>query len=129
MNDLLSSRRGTQIAAVLAHYVGCSELASRYDALSLADGATAEELERNRDGYSADGWTQAALRFAHAALITRGALDRADIRTARRHGLDDDDLSALVALAAHVADAIIRTNAAGPLPAAREPRARVFAFR
>jgi hypothetical protein len=120
MTDLLFGPRRAQIAAVLAYAGGCSLLARAYQRESLAAGVGADELDRNRDGYAADARTQAALRFAHAALITRGALDRADLRIARRHGLHDDDLSALVALAAQTADAIIRTNAAGPLPAVRE---------
>jgi hypothetical protein len=109
---MVSPKRRSQIAAVLAASGGSSRLAMVYDAQSrMQYGVPAGELERNRDGYAEDPVTEAALRFAHAAFVTRGRLEPRDVRAARRRGASDDDLAALAALAAQVASEIIALNA------------------
>jgi hypothetical protein len=116
VESILSPQRRSQIAAVLADRGGAAPLARRYAAESRGRFGVAEaELARNRDGYAEDPLTEAALRFAHAALITRGRLQPRDVRALRRHGAGDADVAALVALAAHVAGEIIAQNAGDAL--------------
>jgi hypothetical protein len=112
MESIVSPQRRVQIAAALAERGGSQALARRYaaegrDRFGLSDA----ELARNREGYAADPLTEAGLRFAHAALVTRGRLDERDVRALRRRGGSDADVAALVALAGHVACEIIAVNA------------------
>jgi hypothetical protein len=112
MQSIVSPQRRAQIAAVLAERGGSSPLALRYAAESRDRyGVTDAELARNRDGYAEDPLTEAALRFAHAALVSRGRLQPRDVRSMRRRGASATDLAALVALAADVAGEIIAVNA------------------
>ena len=99
-----------QIGAVLAQTAGSEDLARRHAAVARAHGAEPAELERNRDGYAADPLTQAALRFAHAALVTRGRVERREIVAMRRRGFGDEDLFALAALAAQVGHDAVLAN-------------------
>ena len=112
MESIVSPQRRSQIAAVLAERGGSAPLARRYAAESRGRfGVTEAELARNREGYADDPLTEAALRFAHAALITHGRLQSRDVRALRRRGANTSDAAALIALAAHVAGEIIAENA------------------
>jgi hypothetical protein len=112
MSTVFSAKRRSQIAAALAAHGGSTPLALAYDRESQTEhGVSQAELERNRDGYSEDPLTEAALRFAHAALVTRGRLEPRDVRAAERRGVGGEDLAALTALAAQIAAEIITVNA------------------
>jgi hypothetical protein len=109
---MISALRRNQIAAALAAHGGSMPLALAYEAASRTEyGLSDDEVARNRAGYATDPITQAALRFAHAALVTRGRLEPSDLRAARRGGASDTDLAELTVLAAQIAGEIIARNA------------------
>ena len=108
-----------QIKAVLAHPAGNGRLAGRYQAVCRAHGITEDELRHNLDGDAADARLQAAIRYAHAVLITNGRLGPADAQRAVRAGLTARERAALVALACGVAARVIRANAAQAAPPRR----------
>lgn len=112
MESIVNPQRRVQIAAALAERGGSQSLARRYAAESRNRyGVSQAELERNRNGYAEDPLTEAALRFAHAALVTHGRLQLRDVRALRRRGAGEGDIATLVALAAIIAGEIIAENA------------------
>ena len=99
-----------QIGAVLAGTAGAPSLAVQHAVASRSLGIDAAELERNRDGYAAEPRVAAAIRFAHAALITRGRVDERDRRALRKHGFTAAQETELVVLAGQAVSRAVLAN-------------------
>ncbi len=91
---------GEQIAIAVAEVNGCSYCLSAHSAIGKLYGVADEELESSRGGVSADPRKEAALEFAQAVALNRGAVSDGDFAKARIAGWSDAELAEILA---HVA--------------------------
>jgi len=96
----LGARLGEQIAVAVADRNGCAYCLAAHTVLGQKAGASADEMAAAQLGESADGKTQAALRFALKVVAERGQVGSADVQTLRDAGFGDE---AIVEILAHVA--------------------------
>ena len=96
----LGARLGEQIAVAVADRNACSYCLAAHTVLGQKAGASADEMAAAQLGESADGKTQAALRFALKVVAERGQVGSADVQTLRDAGFGDE---AIVEILAHVA--------------------------
>ncbi len=96
----LGAALGEQIALAVAGENGCEYCASAHTLMGRGAGVADAELTANLDGRSADPKVQAVIDFARAVVRTKGRVEDAQIESLRAHGLDDGDITEIVA---HVA--------------------------
>lgn len=87
---------GEQIAIAVAEVNGCSYCLSAHTAIGKLYGVGEEELESARGAVSADTKKQAALEFAEAVALNRGAVSDADFAKARTAGWSDQELAEIL---------------------------------
>lgn len=89
-----------QIAVATAEANVCDYCLSAHMALGRRAGVTAEELDANRAGRSADSKVAAALRFASAMLERRGGVSDEEFVRVQAAGFADGEIAEIIA---HVA--------------------------
>lgn len=93
----LSGKLREQIALAVAGANHCDYCASVHTALGGKLGVTADELDRNLNGRSADAKVNSALRFSARIVATRGNVTDEDLAAVRRAGFSDEEIVELVA--------------------------------
>ena len=96
----LDAKTREAIALAVAGVNGCDYCASAHSALGARLGVPPEELAANLEGHSADPTLAAILRFARAVVVERGWVSDADLAEARAAGLDDGQITEIVAAVA-----------------------------
>ncbi len=96
----LSPKLREQIALVVGETNGCDYCLAAHSTLGKMAGLDAEEINRNRRGFSSDAKSEAALTFARRILAERGHVSDADVEAVRSAGFDD---AAIAEITAHVA--------------------------
>lgn len=86
-----------QIAVAVAGANRCDYCASVHTALGARQGLTADELDRNLQGRSADAKSQAALAFATRIVAVRGHVSDDDLAAVRRAGFAEEEIVEIVA--------------------------------
>jgi uncharacterized peroxidase-related enzyme len=88
---------GEQIALAVAQANGCSYCLSAHTAIGKLYGVSEEELDSSRAAVSADSRKQAALEFAQAVALKRGAVTDMEFARARAAGWSDSELAEILA--------------------------------
>ena len=96
----LDAKTREAIALAVAGVNGCDYCASAHSALGARLGVPSEELAANLEGHSADPTLAAILRFARAVVVERGWVSDTDLAEARAAGLDDGQITEIVAAVA-----------------------------
>ncbi len=96
----LDAKTREAIALAVAGVNGCDYCASAHSALGARLSVSREELAANLEGHSADPTLAAILRFARAVVVERGWVSDADLAEARAAGLDDGQITEIVAAVA-----------------------------
>lgn len=86
-----------RLAIATAEYNGCEYCLSAHTYIGAhVAGVSEDELERARDGESADAHVAALLTLSNAVLDTRGAVDDTVLAAARDAGVSDAELGEVV---------------------------------
>jgi len=96
----IDKRLGEQIAIAVAEVNGCSYCLSAHTAIGRLFSVSEEELASARRGLSADPTKRAALEFARAGALERGAVSDEDFARVRAAGWTESEVAELLA---HVA--------------------------
>lgn len=86
-----------QIALTVAGQNDCDYCASAHTALAKGAGVSAEEADRNLQGYASDSRVQAILSFVRSVVKKRGLLDSGELEALREAGVSDQELVEILA--------------------------------
>ena len=93
LGETLSPQLREKLALLSAQENGCGYCMSAHTAVGKMLGIPAEEISASRQGQSTDAKDAAALRFAHAFLDTKGAVDDDDLTAIRDAGYSDGEIA------------------------------------
>ena len=94
---IIGERLHHQIKLAASEANGCSYCTSILCATGPKAGLTAKDLLENRSANAKDARTDAALKFAHAVLETKGKVGDDDLQSVRKAGLGDVEIVEIVA--------------------------------
>ena len=86
-----------QIALISAEINGCGYCASAHTAIGKLVGLSEEAISAARKGRSSDAKADAALRFARIAIVNRGQVSEADVKSVRDAGFSEGEIGELIA--------------------------------
>ena len=108
--ELLEPQLRHVVATLVADYCRSSYWYEKHSAEAYRSGCTSSELQRNLEGFAENPRAEAAIRFAHAVLITRGRLEPRDFQRVRRQHFTNAELLSIVSLIGLSFHAAMLTN-------------------
>lgn len=93
----LSPKLREQIALTVGEVNACEYCLAAHTALGKMAGLGDEEIADSRRGTSPDRKTEAVLQFARQIVTARGRVSDADVRAVRAAGVNDAEISEIVA--------------------------------
>lgn len=100
LNRALDMKTREAISLIVSEVNGCNYCLGVHTYVATLAKMPAEEIVLARQGRSGDPRRDAAVRFAHRVIETRGQVEDADVQAAREAGFTDANIMEMLALVA-----------------------------